>query len=76
MTFRKWIIKKIPAVIMPTIRKESIFNMKPIPPLSNEVPSNRFVIHMGRTLSRNKEANPNVETTIMEDFLFSRNSSE
>ena len=43
--------------------------------LRNEVPSNKFVIQTGRTLSINKAAIPNVKTTIRDDFLFSINSS-
>jgi hypothetical protein len=64
------------AVRRPNVRKENAFRTKATPSLFiNDVPSNKFVIHTGRTLSKNKEASPNVNTTIRDDFLFSRNSS-
>ena len=69
-------IKNKAAVRMPRNRKDNIFNTKATPSLLiNDVPSNMFDIQTGRTLSIKRAANPNVQTTIREDFLFSRNSS-
>ena len=58
-------------------RKKYESNLKKpaIGPLANDKPSNKFVIHSGRTLSIIIAASPNVKTTIRDDLLFSLNSS-
>lgn len=65
------------AVTKPNVKNKSIFKTTPTPSyFINDVPSNKFVIQIGRTLSIKRAASPNVRTTISEDFLFSRISSE
>jgi hypothetical protein len=54
---------------------ENNFNTKPNPPLSSEVPSNKFVIQTGLILDTNIAPSPNVQTTISEAFLLYSNSS-
>jgi len=54
---------------------EKSFIIKPIAPLSNEVPSNKFVIQTGLTLDTKITANPNVQTTVRELFRLYLNSS-
>lgn len=68
-------IKNIAAVNKPSVKKENSFSTNPMPPWAKDRPSKIFVIHIGHTSSMNKEASPNVHTTIRDDFLFSRNSS-
>lgn len=68
-------MKKMAAVSMPSVKKENIFKKTPSPPCAKDKPSKRLVIHIGHTLSMKSEANPNVQTTIRDDFLFSLSSS-
>lgn len=64
------------AVSKPRVTKERPFKTKAMPSFFiNDVPSNKLVIQIGRTLFVIKVANPNVNTTIRDDFLFSFNSS-
>ncbi len=66
----------IAAVRSPRVRKEIAFKINASASFCmKEVPSNRLVIQIGRVLSLKRAANPNVNTTIRDDFLFSRNSS-
>ena len=75
MTLTRWMRKKIAAVSAPKMTKEKPLSTNPIPPLANDIPSNRLVIHKGLTLSMNNVAKPNVHTTIKDDFLCSMSSS-
>lgn len=69
-------IKAKAAVIKPKVKNENNFKTNPTPSYCiKEVPSNKFVIQIGRTLSMKRTASPNVKTTIRDDFLFVRNSS-
>ena len=64
------------AVSNPSVKNENSFKTNPTPSyFINDVPSNKFVIQIGRTLSMKRAANPNVKTTIKDDFLFVINSS-
>ena len=70
-------MKAIAAVSNPSMKKEKAFTTNAMASFSmKDVPSNRFVIQIGRTLTIKRTANPNVQTTIRDDFLFSRSSSE
>lgn len=68
-------MKKMDAVSKPSVKKDNNFKTTPTPPCAKDKPSNRLVIHIGHTLSIKREANPNVQTTIRDDFLFSLSSS-
>lgn len=63
------------AVSKPRKKKEIILNNRPIEPWANDIPSKMSVIQIGRTLFLKRAANPNVKTTIRDDFLFSFSSS-
>ena len=76
MTLKKWIMKATAAVKRPSVRKDNTFTTNAVASFCmNEVPSNRLVIQIGLTLSIKSAANPNVQTTIKDDFLFSISSS-
>jgi len=57
-------------------RYETHFKINPNTPLSNEVPSNKFVIHAGAILESKIAPNPNVQTTISELCRLNFNSSK
>lgn len=63
------------AVSKPKKKNEIILNKRPIEPWANDIPSNRLVIQIGRTLFIKSAANPNVNTTIKDDLRFVFNSS-
>ena len=68
-------IEKMVAVSRPRTTKDIPFKTKATPLLFiKEVPSNILDIQRGRTLSIKRAANPNVKTTIRDDFLFSLSS--
>lgn len=69
-------IKNMAAVIAPSTTNENNLKINPIASFwVKDKPSNRLVIQIGRTLSIKRAANPNVQTTIRDDFLFSLSSS-
>lgn len=69
-------IKNMVAVIAPSTKNDNNLKINPIASFwVKDKPSNRLVIQIGRTLSIKRAANPNVKTTIRDDFLFSFNSS-
>lgn len=69
-------MKEIAAVIAPSKKNEINLKINPIASFwVKDKPSNRFVIQIGRTLSKKREARPKVKTTIRDDFLFTFNSS-
>lgn len=76
MTFIKWTINSIAAVIAPNKKNESSLKINPIASFwVKDNPSNRFVIQIGRMLSIKSAANPNVQTTIRDDLRFVLSSS-
>ncbi len=72
----RWIMNIMPAVSKPRKKKDIAFSTKASPSFCmKDVPSKRLFIHIGRTLFIKREANPNVQTTIRDDFRCVRNSS-
>lgn len=69
-------MKRIAAVSKPRKKNDIAFRTNAMPSFFiKEVPSNKFVIHIGLTLDIKMPASPKVQTIIREDFRFSRNSS-
>lgn len=69
-------MKNITAVSSPNVMNDIALQTNAMPSFCiNDVPSKMLVIHIGLTSLRNKEASPNVKTTIRDDFLFCCSSS-